>query len=95
MSSVEMEGLWAARVAQHLRVGCCQALLPEYDPGTRKDRKERLLQVVLVSTHITCLLLPHQKHFFFLNEDLCYLKRGSYLRHTESLEKLGVTAELS
>lgn len=48
-----------------LRVGRCQALLPEYDPGTRKDRKERLLQVVLVSTHITCLLLPRTKNIFF------------------------------
>lgn len=85
MSSVEMEGLWAAKMAQHLKVGCAKSYCLSMILGTMMW-KERLLQVVLTSTHTNLSPPPpHQKAFFFFSflflfsffkesKDLCYLK---------------------
>lgn len=64
MSSVEMEELWAVKMAQHLVAA--KPYYPTMVLGTTRW-KERLLQVFLTSTHINLSPTPsHQKTFLFI-----------------------------
>lgn len=66
MNSVEMEELWAAKMAQHLLVVAAKPYYLTMVLGTTRW-KERLLQVFLTSTHINLSPTPsHQKTFLFI-----------------------------